>query len=51
MELELFFIMTREVISRFNRGQRLTPEEKAVCLQIIKNLAVVTLDSARSIKN
>lgn len=51
MELELFFIMIREVISRFNRGQRLTPEEKSVCLQIIKNVAVLTLDTVRTIKN
>lgn len=51
MEMQIFLIMVQEVISRFNRGQKLTPEEKAVCLQIIKNLAVVTLNTARTIKN
>ena len=41
MEIQLFLIMIQEVISRFNRGQRLTWEEKAMCLRIVKNAAVV----------
>ena len=50
MEIQLFLIMIQEVISRFNRGQRLTWEEKDVCLKIIKHAAMRLVDVKNSIE-
>ena len=51
MEIELFLIMTREVINRYMHGHRLTLQEKAICLHIIKNAATLVLDTTLQIKN
>ena len=41
MEIELFLIMIQEVWIRFQRGQRLSWEEKAICLEIVKRAALL----------